>query len=368
MDLSEDQDSSLLDVQQQRLSFLVKKSRKLEARLAELRSEDRQMELKDLSLSDCSEDNHKEVKGLIDLVNQLKAEYYCLSYQTNVYNGLIPPGLIDYMPDQPVESTLAMGESSGSSSHITSNSSGAEQSHIAEDADGKDQMVIWIALICAVLTPVNTPTSSRASGVIPETSDTQSWSCPHCSFKNHPAIDVCEICEHQRYKFKDSNPVNPPRKVSWDFYTPSLQNFTSATLLYYLSQLGVNNNTIIEKTSIVDETNKSSTDLPTEKAKVDEVSKKTQTVPKLTTLIEPVDDPPQPSDKPVTKELPKEPPKELPKESPTIPSPIIRDKLQTDTVRPRKRIKISPKDLLDRNSLTLYHLIHAPISRGKRIG
>uniref|UniRef100_T1L5N3 Uncharacterized protein n=1 Tax=Tetranychus urticae TaxID=32264 RepID=T1L5N3_TETUR len=87
MDLSEDQDSSLLDVQQQRLSFLVKKSRKLEARLAELRSEDRQMELKDLSLSDCSEGNHKEVKGLIDIVNQLKAEYYCLSYQTNVYNA-----------------------------------------------------------------------------------------------------------------------------------------------------------------------------------------------------------------------------------------------------------------------------------------
>ncbi|XP_015790115.1 uncharacterized protein LOC107366980 [Tetranychus urticae] len=219
MDLSEDQDSSLLDVQQQRLSFLVKKSRKLEARLAELRSEDRQMELKDLSLSDCSEDNHKEVKGLIDLVNQLKAEYYCLSYQTNVYNGLIPPGLIDYMPDQPVESTLAMGESSGSSSHITSNSSGAEQSHIAEDAD---------------VTPVNTPTSSRASGVIPETSDTQSWSCPHCSFKNHPAIDVCEICEHQRYKFKDSNPVNPPRKVSWDFYTPRCTRCLNSTCYCHL--------------------------------------------------------------------------------------------------------------------------------------
>ena len=145
---------------------------------------------------------------------------------------------------------------------------------------------------------------------------------------------------------------------------PVVDLTSSLTTELVESQHEVNNNTIIEKTSIVDESNKSLTDVPIEKAKVNEVSKKTQTAPKLTTLIEPVDDSPQPSDKPVTKE----PPKELPKESPTIPSPIIRDKLQTDTVRPRKRIKISPKDLLDRNSITLYHLIHAPISRGKRIG
>uniref|UniRef100_T1JSR2 Uncharacterized protein n=1 Tax=Tetranychus urticae TaxID=32264 RepID=T1JSR2_TETUR len=132
----------------QRRLVLVKKSRKLEARLAELRSEDLQMDLEDLSLSGCSEEDIKEVKGLIDQVNQLKAEYYCLSYQKNGHNGLIPPGLIDDMPDQPVEGTLAMGESSSSSGHNTSNSSGAEQSHIAEDTDVK---------------PVAKPTSSHAS-------------------------------------------------------------------------------------------------------------------------------------------------------------------------------------------------------------
>lgn len=211
--------SSLCDQQRmEKLEFLRDQSRKLDKLLESVRS-DRisQIEFLMLSTSSTTETLTLEEKETIhELMNQiqsLRTQNLCLNYLVNIYEGKIPLKVIDLLPPESSSKSSASAENFILNSRSLSNIPHLGRANHPILSDSVSNGGPFTRSISEDTCP--SPTEQENQDLSPinlelamiefVSDDYLVWICPACTFKNHPEIAICEMCETRKRNPSSSN-------------------------------------------------------------------------------------------------------------------------------------------------------------------